>query len=404
MPEHFKYRAVGIDGKIETGTMSAESSAQVLDYLSEQDLTPVKVTHLPKKKTLSFFSFFEKIDYDTLILFTNSLNTMIHAGIPLLRALRLIRVGPRNGKFNKAIHQIRFSLQSGKSLSESMSEFEPIFGKVYISCVAAGEESGKLEEILEELARMLEEEMELTRQLKAGIRYPLMVVGAIGIAFIVLMGFVIPNFVSFYNSFGAELPLPTRIMLLTSKIITGYWYVLLAFVAIAIAVFKKLVSTPEGKLWVDEKILKIPIMGDLIIKGNVARFCLMFRILFKAGLPIVKTLDILTDSVKNSQIAKEVNHLGAFMKEGRDMGQMYKEFDYFPEISLQMIAIGMESGSLEKMLKEVGNHFTKEVQYTSRQLTSILEPILTLVLGGFVLLMSLAILLPMWNLIKVFKG
>ncbi len=251
---------------------------------------------------------------------------------------------------------------------------------------------------------MLEEEMELTRQLKAGIRYPLMVVGAIGIAFIVLMGFVIPNFVSFYNSFGAELPLPTRIMLLTSKIITGYWYVLLAFVAIAIAVFKKLVSTPEGKLWVDEKILKIPIMGDLIIKGNVARFCLMFRILFKAGLPIVKTLDILTDSVKNSQIAKEVNHLGDFMKEGRDMGQMYKEFDYFPEISLQMIAIGMEAGSLEKMLKEVGNHFTKEVQYTSRQLTSILEPILTLVLGGFVLLMSLAILLPMWNLIKVFKG
>ena len=145
-------------------------------------------------------------------------------------------------------------------------------------------------------------------------------------------------------------------------------------------------------------------MGDLIIKGIVARFCLMFRILFKAGLPIVKTLDILTDSVKNSQIAKEVNHLGTFMREGRDMGQMHKEFDYFPEISLQMIAIGMESGSLEKMLKEIGTHFTKEVQYTSRQLTSILEPILTLVLGGFVLLMSLAILLPMWNLIKVFKG
>ena len=111
MPEHFKYRAVGSDGKIETGTMSAESSAQVLDYLSEQDLTPVKVTHLPKKKTLSFFSFLDKVDYDTLILFTNSLNTMIHAGIPLLRALRLIRVGPRNGKFNKDIHQIRFSLE-----------------------------------------------------------------------------------------------------------------------------------------------------------------------------------------------------------------------------------------------------------------------------------------------------
>ena len=209
---------------------------------------------------------------------------------------------------------------------------------------------------------------------------------------------------NFYSSFGAKLPLPTQIILQISNFITGYWFVLLAIAAIAIAVFRKIVSNPEGKLWVDEKILNIPIMGDLIIKGNVARFCLMFRILFKAGLPIVKTLEILTDSVKNSRIAKEVNHLGAFMREGRDMGRMHKEFDYFPEISLQMIAIGMESGSLEKMLKEVGTHFTKEVQYTSRQLTSLLEPILTFVLGGFVLLMSLAILLPMWNLIKVFKG
>lgn len=404
MPEHFKYRAVGADGKIEKGTMRAESSVHVLDFLSEQQLTPVKVTQLPRKKNLSFFGFFKKVDYESLILFTNSLNTMIHAGIPLLRALRLIKIGPHNGKFNKAINQIRISLQSGKSLSESMSEFEGFFGKVYISCVAAGEESGQLENILEELARMLEEEMELTRQIKAGIRYPLMVIAAIGIAFIVIMAFVIPSFMSFYSSFGAELPLPTRIMLQTSKIVTAYWYILIAIAAIVIAVFRKFVSKPEGKLWVDEKILKIPIMGDLIIKGNVARFCLMFRILFKAGLPIVKTIDILTDSVKNSQIEKEINHLGTFMKEGRDMEQIHKEFDYFPEISLQMIAIGMESGSLEKMLKEVGTHFTKEVQYTSRQLTSILEPILTFVLGGFVLLMALAILLPMWNLIKVFKG
>lgn len=404
MPELYKYRAVSPDGRVETGAMSAESNEQVLEYLADQSLIPVKISQSALKKQFSFFGFFKGVDYENLILFTNSLATMIRAGIPLLRALKLIKIGPPNSKFNQAIHQIRYSLQSGKSLSGAMSEYESIFSKVYISSITAGEESGQLEGILDELALILEQEMELTRQIKSGVRYPVLVIGALAIAFIVLMGFVVPRFVEFYGAFGASLPLPTRIMINTSNFITGYWYVALAFVAMVFIAFRKLISNPKGKLWVDKKILKLPVLGQLIIKGNVARFSLMFKILFKAGIPIVKALEILSDAVKNSQISREINHLGRLLREGRDSSITKNEFKFFPESALQMVSIGLESGSLEKMLRELGNHYSKEVQYTSRHLTAILEPILTFVLGGFVLLLALAILLPMWNLIKVFQN
>jgi MSHA biogenesis protein MshG len=217
------------------------------------------------------------------------------------------------------------------------------------------------------------------------------------------MGFVVPRFTAFYGAFGAELPLPTKIMIYTSNFVSNYWYVLVAIGALLYFGIKKLVSIPKGKLWIDERILKLPVLGGLIIKGNVARFSFMFRILFKAGLPIVKSLEILADSVKNSQISHEIQHLATLMRAGREASITHGEFTYFPEDSLQMIAIGLESGSLEKMLRELGNHYSKEVQYISRHLTAILEPILTFVLGGFVLLLALAILLPMWNLIKVFQ-
>jgi MSHA biogenesis protein MshG len=403
MPEKFKYRAVALSGAVEKGTMSAESREQVFDYLAERSLIPITVVQSDNKKTFSFFGFFKGVDYENLILFTNSLATMIRAGVPLLRALRVIKIGPADGKFNQAIHQIRYSLESGKSLSESMSEFEKIFSKVYISSIAAGEESGQLESILDEMALILEQEMELNRQIKSGVRYPLLVIGTLAIAFIVLMGFVVPRFVEFYGAFNAALPLPTRIIIGLSNFITDFWFVLLALAGLAVAGFNKLVSKSRGKLWVDKQILKLPVLGQLIIKGNVARFSLMFRILFKAGLPIVKALEILSASVKNSQISREIDHLAVLMREGRDASITKKEFIYFPEASLQMMAIGLESGSLEKMLGELGNHYSKEVQYTSRHLTAILEPILTFVLGGFVLLLALAILLPMWNLIKVFQ-
>ncbi len=290
------------------------------------------------------------------------------------------------------------------ALSQAMAQLDDLFPRVYTTCIAAGEESGKLDEILDEMAIMLEQEMELTRQIKSGIRYPLIVITAIVAAFVVLITYVVPRFAGFYEGMGAQLPLPTRILLGTSDFLIHYWAIILATGVVLVLAFAKLVSTPSGKLWVDRQLLRVPVFGSLIIKGNVARFVMMFRILFKSGLPIVKSLDILHGAVKNSMIALEIRKLGELFREGKDDILAQRKFQFFPEMALQMISIGLESGSLEKMLYEVGQHYSKEVHYTSRQLTAILEPILTLVLGVFVLVMALAIFMPMWNLISVFRG
>ena len=404
MPVQYKYRAVSHDGKFRDGIITSETVDEVLGYLAQQGLVPVSVDPVREKRAFSLWGFFKKTDYENLILFTNSLLTMYRAGVPLLRALSIMRVGPAGSRYNQAINQIRAGLQSGKLLSQAMQDHEDLFPRVYTSCIAAGEESGKLDEILEELAVVLEQELELTRQIKAGIRYPLIVITAIIGAFVVLITFVIPKFVNFYGTFGAQLPMPTRILIGVSNFFAQYWMFVLAGIFAFILGFRKLISNEKGKLWVDEKLLKLPIFGNLILKGNVARFTFMFRILFKSGLPIVKSLDILCDSIKNSMIGQEIKKLREVFREGKDSALTSGTFKYFPELALQMMAIGLESGSLEKMLFQVGQHYNKEVHYISRQLTSLLEPILTFVLGIFVLIMALAIFLPMWNLITVFKG
>lgn len=403
MPIQFRYKAVGDDGVIKSGDISAENDEQVVEFLAGRSLRPISVAPTTARQAFSLMGFFKGSDYEDLIVFTNQLATMYRAGIPILKILSMIRIGDEGSRFNHAIRQIRYNVQSGYSLSQAMREYDHIFTNVYINGVEAGEESGKLDEILSELSAMLEQELELTRQIKSGTRYPMIIISVIVLAFIVIMTFVVPKFISFFDSFGAELPLPTKMLIATSNFFTQYWAVVLG-VAISVWIgFKKLVANENGKLWVDRKMLQMPVFGPLIIKGNVARFSMMFHILFISGLPITKALKVLIESVKNSAMGLEIKHLEDLFHRGSETELLTEKFDYFPDMAKQMISIGLESGSLDKMLYELGQHYTKEVQYTSRHLTAILEPLLTLVVTGFVLILALAIFLPMWNLIEVFK-
>jgi MSHA biogenesis protein MshG len=404
MPTTYKYEAASADGTVHKGTLAAESSSRVVEYLTEKKLTPILVKQEKERKSFSLLGFFGSSDYESLIMFTNTLATMYRAGVPILRALSVIKVGDKSGRFNAAIERIRLDVQSGKSLSSAMAESDPIFSRVYTSSIAAGEESGHLEEILDELSSMLEKELELTRLIKAALRYPIMVISAIFAATAILMLYVIPRFVNFYSAFNAELPLPTRIIIGMSQTAMHYWWVPLLLAAGLVFALKKTLANENGKLWIDEKLLKLPVFGPLIIKGNVARFSMMFTILFKSGIPIVRSLEILVDSIRNSVLAREVAELRELFQQGRDTILESPAIKYFPQLALQMLSIGLESGSVDRMLKATGDHFHKQVQYTSRNLSAILEPVLTAVLGAFVLLLALGIFLPMWNLMQVFRS
>jgi len=404
MQGRFKYRAAEQDGSTVTGVITAESADQVLEHLVDQKLIPISVDSTGGRRPQSLWSIMRGSLHERLIMFTSSLMTMYRAGIPILRILGMLRIGPPQGRFNQALAQIRLAVKAGRPLSDAMADHDDIFSRVYIASVSAGEESGKLDDILAELRRLLEEELELSRAIKSGVRYPLMVIGALGVAAAVILFYVVPKFAGFYDQFDAQLPLPTRILIGLQSVLATYWPVMLVAAVLSGFAIHRFVRTEKGKYWLDRKMLRLPVFGALIVKGNVARFSMMFHILFQSGLPLIHCLDILGDSIKNSAIGDEIRRMTELFREGRDSRLATTQFEYFPELALQMMTIGLESGSLGEMLKEVSDHYGKEVQYTSRQLTAILEPILTLVMGVFVLILALAIFLPMWNLISVFKG
>ncbi len=404
MPNQYTYRALTPTGQESAGVMTADSSARVLDQLTTQGMMPIEVKIVPPRRSVKLFGFMRGGNTEELITFTSNLSTMYKAGIPILRALSMIKIGDQDSRINQAIDTISAGMQNGQPLSEAMSSCDNLFSEVYITSVAAGEEAGKLDDVLDELAIMLEQELELSRAIKSGVRYPVMVICAVIAAFFVLVLYVVPRFMGFYGKFGAELPLPTRILIGMHTAITTYWPIALALLVISVFSLKKILATESGKAWFDNKLLQLPVFGNLVTKGNIARFTIMFHIMFQSGLPIVRTLTILGGSIKNSGIAADVKHLAELLREGRDKQLVSSEFKYFPEIALQMMAVGLESGSLGDMLKEISKHFSREVHYTSRQLTAILEPMLTLVMGGFILLLALAIFMPMWNLIKVFNN
>lgn len=404
MPAQFRYQAVAVDGSTHEGVIAAVNAQHVEDYLTQQKLLPITIAPVQERRPLTLFGMLKGNTYEDLITFTNQLATLYRAGIPLLRSLTLIKIGKPTGRFNYVIHQLRVGIESGRQLSEVMSDYPDLFSKVYVAGVAAGEESGKLDVTLDELSVMLEREMEIARQLKSATRYPLIVIGVLLAAAAVMMIYVIPKFIDFYSAFSAELPLPTRILIGASSFVTNYWPYTIGFIIAAGFAFRHLLSNPKGRAWFDKRLVSLPIFGDLIIKSNVARFTLMFRILFRSGLPIIKSIDLLIGAIKNTAIAAELIILQDLFRKGQEIGTSLDKFKYFPEMALQLIAIGVESGSLDRTLEEVGNHYSKEVMYRSRQMTAIIEPILTVVLGVFVLILALAMFLPMWNLIKVFKG
>jgi type II secretory pathway component PulF len=404
MSESFIYAARTRTGEMRNGTIIAENQERVATILSEQNLIPTSIKIQKKDSRPLLFGFLKARQYEDLILFTQNFSTLYRAGIPMLKALSIIKIGQPKSYFNRAIEKIRSAVQSGRSLSDAMTDFPDIFSKIYISSVAAGEASGKLDEILDSLGLMLERDLELNRQIKSALRYPIIVICTMALAFIVLMTFVIPRFMQFYSSVGANLPAPTLMLIWLNKVIVQYWILLLAGAGALALSLKKIYASAGGKLFFDTHFLKLPVFGDLVVKGNIARFAYMFHVLLKSGIPLIKALELLANTVKNNRLTYEIRLMADSFREGREISDLPSRLQFFPEMALQMIKIGLESGAVERMLDDIAIHYSKEVDYKTRQLTALLQPILTVILGGFVLIVALAIFLPMWNLIQVFKG
>ncbi len=384
--------------------MLAASETSALAQIDGLGRIAISVKEVKDKEAKKLSVGRERISQKTLVVFTRQLSTMIHSGIPISTAITVLIEETESETFKEVLASIKGNIQEGISLSEAFSRHPGIFPKLYISTVAAGEEGGVLDTILRRLAELLEHEAEIQSNVKSALRYPITVVIAITIAFFVLTTFVVPKFMNIFQSAKVALPLPTRVLILVNNTIRNYWFYVIPAIGAIIFIVKAYIRTEKGEYQWDYIKLKIPVFGDLIIKMVSSRFAQMLMTLNNAGLPILKSLDVISLTLGSSVFRKEIESLRKSIMEGKTIGEPLLRSKFFPKLVAHMVTIGEKSGAMDDMLLSIQRHYDTEVDITIKNLTSLIEPILTVALGLIVLFLALGIFLPMWDLMRAVKG
>lgn len=402
----FAYRARDERGLLVTGNMEAVSKRDVFTQLDNMGLLPVSAAE-SEKGTFAVDAFlmrFQRIKDDDLIFFTRQFQTIIRSGIPMVSGLRALEEQTNNERLSAAIKAVGQDIDKGQSLSDALSRHKGIFSELYVGMVRAGELSGNLEEVLERLSGVLEFQMKTKEMLKSAMRYPLFVVVTLAIAFVVLVNVVVPKFAPIFKSSKVALPLPTQILLLINDVFQKYAVVAIAAVFVLVVSFLLYKRTAIGTYTIDRFKLWVPIIGDIILKICMGRFAFILENMVRAGIPIIKTLDIVSRSVGNEYVAEKVREIAVSIEKGKGISRPLKDAKIFPPLVIHLVATGEETGSLEEMLREVSVHYDREVTYSVARLSAWIEPVLTVGLAGMVLFLALAIFMPWWDMMRAMKG
>lgn len=403
MANRYKYTAVSRDGARSSGIIEADDESKAALSISSSGLIPLKFRKLSNTgSSLSVF-FKPKISSDNLGILTRKMLTLNKAGIPVLSAFDIIISDQEDAKLTDVLQDVRKSIEGGNSLTEAFEKHADYFPELYISTIKAGEESGSLDIMLGRASELIEREMKIKESIKTAVRYPSYVVITICLAFIVVITFVVPKFSGFYSSYGAELPWATRFLIGLNHFFTQNWFLMIVAIPLFFAGMWRLKLTNWGKRIADYIAINAPIIGKLIVKTIQSRFCYILSTLLAAGLPLTQSLKILQTSLGNYYFSKVMQEMGEKLSGGEDIVLSMRSFKHFSPMTVQMFSIGLESGSLESILLEMARHYDTEIENDTKKLTSRIEPLLTLLIGIAVLILALAIFLPMWNMINVFK-
>lgn len=399
----FRYRARDRQGALVTGTIEAGDRAELEENLDRMGLIPVKVSASSDFRLPTLGPLMNRVTHEDLILFSRQLATLFSAGVPLTRGLGALENQATNPKFKDVVRSVREDVEGGSTFAAALGRHPKVFSELYSNMVEAGEAGGILDSVLARLALMLEKDAENRAKVKSATLYPKIVVGAIAVALIIIINFVIPRFAELYRSFRIDLPLPTRMLIAISDAFTAYWYVAVAAAVAGFLALRAFLSTDRGKDLRDRLVLRVPIFGPIILKSILARFSRVLGSLYRSGLPILQSLDIVSRSVENRTLAREVKRMEEDVREGRPLSATMSEGAQFPPMVVQMVTVGEETGGLDDMLEKVAEYYEQEVDSSIRNLTATLEPVLLGFIFFIVLFLALAIFLPMWDIVKVVR-
>ncbi|HFD32604.1 MAG TPA: type II secretion system F family protein [Gammaproteobacteria bacterium] len=407
----FQYTGRDNQGQAVSGNLDATTVDAVANQLVKTGITPINITQAEKeiqtteKENLSFdFNKNKKPVLDDLVLFARQMYTLMHAGVPIVRSITGLAETTRNQVLQRTLHAIRQEIEGGHELSTALAQHPDIFSHLFISMVQVGENTGNLDEVFLQISNYLEREKNTKDQIKAAMRYPMFVIIAISIAMVIINMWVIPTFAKVFAGFGAELPLPTRILLGISEFMVNYWYVLLGILLTAIFSFRYYIKTEKGHWQWDRFLTRIPIVGSIVLRATLARFSRSFAMSLSAGVPLVTGLTLVSRAVDNIYVGGHIADMRSGIERGDTLTRTAAATEMFTPLVIQMLTVGEETGNVDDMLEEVANFYDREVDYDVKNLTSAIEPILIVFIGAMVLVLALGVFLPMWDLAGAAQG
>ncbi|MEY4070685.1 MAG: hypothetical protein RL721_1299 [Candidatus Eisenbacteria bacterium] len=390
-------------GEAQTGEIEVARQEEALEVLRKKRIL---VTSLrPKSAGLALPKFGGPgVSTKDLAIFTRQFATMISAGLPLVQCLDILAKQASKPAFGKVISETTREVEAGSTLSDALGHHKNVFDDLFRNMVAAGEAGGVLDEILMRLATYIEKADALKRKVQSAMVYPAVVLSVAMGATAFMLIFIIPTFAKMFTDFGGELPLPTKIVLIMSDVLVNWWWAGVLGIVVGAVALKRYYATEDGQRRIDGLLIRMPVLGDVLLKGAVARFTRTLGTLIASGVPILSGLEITARTAGNKVIAEAIMNARASIREGETVSAPLKASGVFPPMVTQMIAVGEQTGALDEMLTKIAAFYEAEVDTAVDTLTSIIEPVMIVVMGGIVGGMVVAMYLPMFKLINVVAG
>ncbi len=397
----FVWKGRTLAGDSQAGEIEAGRQDEALDILRKKRILVTSLAAKAGGFVMPKFGGGVSVSTKDLAIFTRQFATMISAGLPLVQCLDILAKQSSKPSFGKVITEVTREVEAGSTLSDALGKYKSVFDDLFRNMVAAGEAGGVLDEILLRLATYIEKADALKRKVQSAMVYPGVVLTVALGATAFMLVFIIPTFAKMFTDFGGELPLPTKIVLGMSGLLTGYWWVAILAIVGSVLGGQRYYATENGQRVVDGMMIKMPVLGDVLLKGAVARFTRTLGTLISSGVPILAGLEITARTAGNKVIAEAIMDARASIREGETVSAPLKASGVFPPMVTQMIAVGEQTGALDEMLTKIAIFYEAEVDTAVDTMTSIIEPIMIVIMGGIVGGMVVAMYLPMFKLISV---
>ena len=390
-------------GTMTKGQMEAPNEEAVIAKLRSQQVVATKVKS--KSRSLNEIVIFkQKVTERDIVVFTRQFATMIDAGLPLVQCLEILVGQQENKTFADVLSEIKADVEAGSTFAKALGKHPKVFDSLFVALVAAGEVGGILDTIMNRLGAYIEKAMKLKKRVKGAMVYPMAVMGIAGIVVLILLIFVIPVFAEMFESFGGQLPAPTQVVVNVSNFVRDFWFIMLPTIFIFFYSFKLAINTRKGREFKDRLILKVPVFGDLIKKVAVAKFTRTLSTMITSGVPILDGLEIVAKTSGNMTVEAAILLTKERISEGKTIAEPLAETGVFPNMVCQMITVGESTGALDVMLAKIADFYEDEVDQTVDSLTTLLEPIMMVFLGGTVGGMLITMYLPIFKLVTVIGG